>query len=71
MPRLLGTDWQKFGHTVLSAKDLGELRGYGSERGDGWVLYEALPGLYHYDPRRLAPEVVARALGGDGEEDAP
>jgi hypothetical protein len=44
VPRLLGTDWQKFGHTVLSAKDLGELRGYGSERGDGWVLYEALPG---------------------------
>jgi hypothetical protein len=33
LPRLLGTDWQKFGHTILSAKDLGELRGYASERG--------------------------------------
>ena len=41
------------------------------EVADERVLYEALPGLYHYDPRRLAPEVVARALGGDGEEDAP
>ena len=41
------------------------------EVADERVLYEALPGLYHYDPRRLAPEVVARALGGDGEEEAP
>jgi hypothetical protein len=45
------------------------------EVADERVLYEALPGLYHYDPRRLAPEVVARALGaaaGDdgGEEEA-
>ncbi len=38
---------------------------------DERVLYEALPGLYHYDPRRLAPEVVARALGADGEEEGP
>ena len=41
------------------------------EVADERVLYEALPGLYHYDPRRLAPEVVARALGGDGEKEAP
>lgn len=44
LPRLLGTDWQKFGHTVFSAKDLGALPGYGCERGDGWLLYQALPG---------------------------
>ena len=37
---------------------------------DDRVLYEALPGLYHYDARRLAPGAVARALGGDDASDA-
>lgn len=52
LPRLLGTDWQKFGQTVLSAKVIGELRGYGCERGDGWALYEALPGTVVPRPSR-------------------
>lgn len=52
LPRLLGTDWQKFGHIVISAKDVGELRGYGYERGDGWTLYEALPGTVVARPSR-------------------
>ena len=29
---------------------------------DERILYEALPGLYHYDARKLGPDVIARAL---------
>ncbi len=35
------------------------------------VLYEALPGLHHYDLRRLGPAALARALGGDADTSEP
>lgn len=46
---------------------------------DERILYEALPGLYHYDARKLAPDVIARALapadelvdGDDGAAEGP
>lgn len=44
LKELQGTVWQKFGKWVLTTQDLGDLPGYGQQRGDGWTLYEALPG---------------------------
>ena len=35
------------------------------------VLYEALPGLHHYDLRRLGPAALTRALGGDPQVSEP
>lgn len=33
------------------------------------VLYEALPGLHHYDVRRLGPGALARSFGPDAAEE--
>jgi Protein of unknown function (DUF2398) len=39
---------------------------------DDRVLYEALPGLHHYDTRRLGPDALARAFGDRGlDRDEP
>ncbi len=35
------------------------------------VLYEALPGLHHYDIRRLGPAALARAFGADDAAPEP
>jgi hypothetical protein len=36
---------------------------------DDQVLYEALPGLHHYDVRRLGPGALARAIAPDTAEE--